>query len=112
MLVDLRDKGVDGARVERVLELANMHCNKNTVPGDKSALTPSGLRIGTPAMTRRGPRRNALPDCAGPCDVRPSGVEPAHTRPRCPSTAAGAHCTCERDCREARCRPMVAAGSR
>jgi glycine hydroxymethyltransferase len=52
MLVDLRDKGVDGARVERVLELANMHCNKNTVPGDKSALTPSGLRIGTPAMTR------------------------------------------------------------
>jgi len=54
MLVDLRDKGVDGARVERVLELANMHCNKNTVPGDKSALTPSGLRIGTPAMTSRG----------------------------------------------------------
>jgi len=54
MLVDLRDKGVDGARVERVLELGNMHCNKNTVPGDKSALTPSGLRIGTPAMTSRG----------------------------------------------------------
>jgi glycine/serine hydroxymethyltransferase len=55
MLVDLRDKGVDGARVERVLELGNMHCNKNTVPGDKSALTPSGLRMGTPAMTRQPP---------------------------------------------------------
>jgi len=54
MLVDLRDKGVDGARVERILELGNMHCNKNTVPGDKSALTPSGLRMGTPAMTSRG----------------------------------------------------------
>jgi len=54
VLVDLRDKGVDGARVERVMELANLHCNKNTVPGDKSALQPHGLRVGAPAMTSRG----------------------------------------------------------
>jgi len=54
VLVDLRDKGVDGARVERVMELGNIHCNKNTVPGDKSALQPHGLRMGTPAMTSRG----------------------------------------------------------
>ncbi|KAI7898123.1 serine hydroxymethyltransferase-domain-containing protein [Cokeromyces recurvatus] len=45
---------VDGARLERVLELVNIAANKNTVPGDKSALIPGGLRVGTPAMTSRG----------------------------------------------------------
>ena len=54
VLVDLRDRKVDGARVERVLELADMNCNKNTVPGDTSALQPHGLRVGAPAMTTRG----------------------------------------------------------
>ena len=28
--------------------------NKNSVPGDKSALVPGGMRLGTPAMTTRG----------------------------------------------------------
>ncbi|KGK35330.1 hypothetical protein JL09_g5520, partial [Pichia kudriavzevii] len=54
ILVDLRSKGIDGARVEAVLERVNIAANKNTVPGDKSALFPSGLRVGTPAMTTRG----------------------------------------------------------
>lgn len=54
ILVDLRSKNIDGARVEAVLERANIAANKNTVPGDKSALFPSGLRVGTPAMTTRG----------------------------------------------------------
>lgn len=54
LLIDLKSKGVDGARVERVLELCGVASNKNTVPGDKSALKPGGLRIGTPAMTTRG----------------------------------------------------------
>ena len=45
---------MDGARVERVLELCGVASNKNTVPGDKSALKPGGLRMGTPAMTSRG----------------------------------------------------------
>ena len=53
VLVDLKDKGVDGARVERVLELVGVAANKNTVPGDKSAMNPGGLRMGTPAMTTR-----------------------------------------------------------
>lgn len=54
VLVDLKPHGVDGARVERILELVGVASNKNTVPGDKSALTPGGLRMGTPAMTTRG----------------------------------------------------------
>lgn len=54
VLVDLKPKGIDGARVERVLELCGVASNKNTVPGDVSALKPGGLRLGTPAMTTRG----------------------------------------------------------
>jgi len=54
VLLDLKPQGVDGARVERILELVGVASNKNTVPGDKSALKPCGLRMGTPAMTTRG----------------------------------------------------------
>ena len=55
VLVNVKSsRGIDGARVERVLELACIACNKNTVPGDTSALTPGGIRIGTPALTSRG----------------------------------------------------------
>uniref|UniRef100_A0A4W6BTK7 glycine hydroxymethyltransferase n=1 Tax=Lates calcarifer TaxID=8187 RepID=A0A4W6BTK7_LATCA len=53
VLVDLRPCGMDGARAERVLELVSITANKNTCPGDKSALTPGGLRLGTPALTSR-----------------------------------------------------------
>jgi Serine hydroxymethyltransferase len=41
VLVDLKPQGVDGSRVERVLELAHIAANKNTVPGDKSAMVRS-----------------------------------------------------------------------
>ena len=58
VLIDLKNKNIDGARVERVLELVGVASNKNTVPGDKSAMKPGGLRMGTPAMTTRG----LLPD--------------------------------------------------
>ncbi|TGZ76508.1 SHMT-domain-containing protein [Ascodesmis nigricans] len=54
VLVDLKKQGIDGARVERVLELAGIVTNKNTVPGDRSAMKPGGLRLGSPAMTTRG----------------------------------------------------------
>lgn len=53
-LVDMRGAGLSGARAERILELCSVACNKNTVPGDKSALNPSGIRLGTPALTTRG----------------------------------------------------------
>jgi len=54
LLVDLKPSGIDGARVETVLEKVSIAINKNTVPGDKSALIPGGIRIGTPALTSRG----------------------------------------------------------
>jgi len=53
VLLDLKPLGLDGARVESVLDQVNIACNKNTTPGDKSALTPCGIRIGAPAMTSR-----------------------------------------------------------
>jgi len=53
ILVDLRSKKIDGARAEKVLEEISIAVNKNTCPGDKSALKPSGLRLGAPALTSR-----------------------------------------------------------
>ncbi|PAA51960.1 hypothetical protein BOX15_Mlig000733g5, partial [Macrostomum lignano] len=53
-LVDFRPQGVEGARVEKSLDLVGITANKNTCPGDRSALRPSGLRLGTPALTSRG----------------------------------------------------------
>lgn len=54
VLVDLRAKGVNGNKSEIVCEQASLVLNKNTIPGDKSAMNPNGLRLGTPAMTSRG----------------------------------------------------------
>merc|ERR550539_972645 len=54
LLINLRSKGVNGNKSELVCEQASIVLNKNTVPGDKSAMNPNGLRVGTPAMTSRG----------------------------------------------------------
>jgi len=55
VLIDVKkSKGVNGARAERILELACIATNKNTVPEDTSALNPSGIRMGAPALTSRG----------------------------------------------------------
>ena len=55
-LLDLRPKGLTGAEAEKRLEAVGISVNKNTIPGDVSALRPSGIRIGTPAITTRGLR--------------------------------------------------------
>merc|ERR1719510_329215 len=54
LLIDLRSKGVNGNKAEIICEHASIVLNKNTVPGDKSAMSPNGLRVGAPAMTSRG----------------------------------------------------------
>jgi glycine hydroxymethyltransferase len=51
--------------------MANVATNKNTVPGDKSALIPGGLRVGTPAMTTRGFREE---DFVKAADIIHKGV--------------------------------------
>jgi len=53
VLLDLRPRGIDGARVEDVCDQCNVTVNKNTCPGDKSAMVPGGLRLGAPALTSR-----------------------------------------------------------
>nr|CAH7758875.1 unnamed protein product [Callosobruchus chinensis] len=46
LLVDLRSAKLTGGKGEFILEEVSIACNKNTVPGDKSALNPSGIRLG------------------------------------------------------------------
>jgi glycine hydroxymethyltransferase len=55
MLVDLQNMGVTGKDAEKLLEAANITCNKNTVPNDPaSPNVTSGIRLGTAAVTTRG----------------------------------------------------------
>jgi len=52
-LLDLRSVGLNGSKGEKILEDISIACNKNTCPGDKSAMNPSGIRVGLPALTSR-----------------------------------------------------------
>ena len=45
---------LSGDQAARVLDLAGIVVNRNTIPGDRSALNPSGIRMGTPWVTQRG----------------------------------------------------------
>ena len=55
MHVDLKKSpgALSGGKGEYILEAVGISCNKNTVPGDQSALNPSGVRFGTQALTTR-----------------------------------------------------------
>lgn len=54
LLINLKNINLDGFRAEKLLEQANIIANRNAIAGDESPFYPSGLRIGTPALTSRG----------------------------------------------------------
>ena len=55
MLVDLRNKGASGKEAQEILEKAGIATNKNVIPYDPAKpVVGSGIRLGTPAVTRRG----------------------------------------------------------
>ena len=54
ILWNLNPIGLTGSKVEKVCDLCHITVNKNSVPGDKSAFNPGGIRLGTPALTSRG----------------------------------------------------------
>jgi len=55
ILVDLTNKGVPGKQAQAALDTVGITLNKNTVPFDpRSPMDPSGIRLGTPAITTRG----------------------------------------------------------
>jgi len=61
MLIDLRNKNINGKVAERVLGEAGITVNKNMVPfDDKSPFTTSGIRVGTAAVTTRGLKENEM----------------------------------------------------
>jgi len=61
MLIDLTNKGVLGAEAEKALGQAGITVNKNTVPFDpRPPFSPSGIRLGTPALTTRGMKEKEM----------------------------------------------------
>ena len=71
MLVDVFSKGINGKQAEQALDKAGITVNKNTIPFDQNPpLTPSGIRIGTPALTTRGmkePEMEAIGEWIAEC---------------------------------------------
>ncbi len=61
LCVDLRSKNITGKEAEIALDKAGITCNKNTIPYDpQKPMITSGIRLGTPAITTRGMKENAM----------------------------------------------------
>lgn len=62
ILIDLTNKGISGKRAAQALDRAGIETNYNSIPFDpRKPFDPSGLRIGTPAMTSRGLGEREMP---------------------------------------------------
>ncbi len=78
MLVDLRAKELTGKEAEKLLGLAGITVNKNTIPDDpQSPFVTSGIRIGTPAITTRGMGRAEMTRIAELIDEALTGRDEA-----------------------------------
>lgn len=64
LLLDVRPHGLTGSKLEKACDEVHITLNKNTIIGDKSAVTPGGVRIGTPAVTTRGYKENDMVNVA------------------------------------------------
>jgi len=61
LLIDLRNKGISGKEAESLLDKAGITVNKNAVPFDPNPpFNPSGIRLGTPAITTRGMKEKEM----------------------------------------------------
>lgn len=70
LLIDLTNKNISGADAEKALGKAGITANKNTVPFDpRSPFDPSGLRLGTPALTTRGMKEAEMEQIADWIDL-------------------------------------------
>jgi glycine hydroxymethyltransferase len=65
ILIDLTSKGIAGKPAAKALDRAGIELNYNTVPFDpRKPFDPSGVRLGTPAITTRGLREEHMPQIA------------------------------------------------
>jgi len=66
LLVDVFSRGIRGKEAEQALDAADITVNKNTIPFDVNPpLNPSGIRLGSPAVTTRGFREPQMRQVAG-----------------------------------------------
>ena len=73
-LVDLSNKNISGTEAQETLEKAGIILNRNMIPFDKrSANDPSGIRMGTPAVTTRGMKEPEMCQIANWIDLALSG---------------------------------------
>ncbi len=80
MLVDLRNKGITGKQAEEALERAGITVNKNTIPFDpRKPFDPSGIRLGTPAVTTRGMKEEEMKKIAELIDKVLSNIDDEKT---------------------------------
>ncbi len=66
LLIDVSNKNLSGAEAEHALDEAGITVNKNMIPDDpRSPMDPSGIRLGTPAITTRGLKEEEMKQIAG-----------------------------------------------
>lgn len=60
LIIDLKPINLNGKQAEELLEKANIIANRNSLPNDTSPFYPSGIRLGTPAVTSRGMKEKEM----------------------------------------------------